>query len=165
MQLSLLVAFDENRLIGDGNAIPWHLPEDMKRVRLLTTGNTIVMGENTYNSIGHPLKGRKNVILSNNPDFVVEGAIVVHSKEEALEVCKNDKEVFIFGGASIYKLFLEDVTRMYITYIHEKFTHSHEAVFFPEINLTNWQLKYCKLARYNVKYKYSYNILERVDVK
>lgn len=164
MQLSILVAFDKNKLIGGNNSIVWKLPADMKRVRLLTTGNTIIMGENTYHSIGKPLPNRKNVILSDNPSFVVEGAIVVHSKEEALEVCKDDKEVFVFGGASVYKLFLEDVTRMYITYIDHEFEGD---TYFPKFNLTNWQLKYCSKGRQDDRnvLKYWYSILERVDVE
>lgn len=164
MQLSLLVAFDKNGLIGANNGIPWHIKDDMKRVRLLTTGNTIIMGEATYHSINKPLPNRKNVILSHNPNFVVEGAIVVHSKEEALEVCKNDKEVFIFGGASIYKLFFDDITRMYLTLIEHEFEGD---TYFPTylINYPEWLIKYCKMVRNDVQYKYRYYILERVDVK
>lgn len=156
MNLSILVAFDKNRLIGSNNSIPWHIKGDMKRVKLLTTGNTIIMGEKTYHSIGKPLPNRKNVILSDNKDFVVGGAIVVHSKEEALEVCKDDKEVFIFGGASIYDLFMDDVTRIHLTYINEEFEGD---TYFPHLVLTNWQLKYCK--KYDDVLEYYYSILVR----
>lgn len=158
MKLHLLVAFSKNRVIGANGGIPWHISEDFKKVKALTTGNTIIMGEATYHSIGKPLPNRKNVILSDREDFEVQGAIVVHSKEEALEVCKNDSDVYIFGGASIYKLFLDDVEIMHITYIDEEFEGD---TFFPNFDVNQFQLKYCKIVRNNVQYKYSYNILVR----
>lgn len=162
MILHLIVAHDECRLIGDDNCIPWHISEDLKKVKGLTTGNTIIMGEATYHSIGKPLPNRKNVILSDREDFEVPGAIVVHSKEEALEACKDDAHVFIFGGESIYKLFIDDVEIMHITLVHEKFTHTIDgARFFPEFNANQFELRYCKLVRHNVQYKYRYMILVR----
>lgn len=159
MKLHLIVAFDKNRLIGDGEGIPWHLPNDLKKVKAVTMGHTLIMGENTYRSIGHPLKGRKNVILSDREDFDVQGAIVVHSKEEALEVCKNDAHVFIFGGASIYKLFIDDVELMHITFVDRNHPVDETAVYFPNFDANQFVLKYCKKNIDVVNYYYT--ILER----
>lgn len=157
MKLHLLVAFSKNRVIGANGGIPWHISEDFKKVKALTTGNTIIMGEATYHSIGKPLPNRKNVILSDREDFKVQGAIVVHSKEEALEVCANDSDVYIFGGASIYKLFLDDVEIFHITYVDKEFEGD---TFFPELPLNQLNLKYC-CKKLDSMLNYYYTILVR----
>jgi dihydrofolate reductase len=104
-RLSLLAAMASNRVIGRNNTLPWHLSADLKRFKALTMGQIIVMGRKTYESIGKPLPGRINIIVSRQPDFSVPGAIVTGSIEEALTACApyQDKEIFIIGGSELYQ--------------------------------------------------------------
>jgi dihydrofolate reductase len=111
--ISLIVAYANNQVIGRDGVMPWHLPADLKHVKELTTGKTIVMGRKTLMGIGKPLPNRRNVVLTRNRDFHMPGVDVVHSKEEVLAL----GDVIIFGGAEIYSQFLDDVERMYITEI------------------------------------------------
>ena len=101
--LSLIVAIAKNRVIGVNNTLPWHLPEDLKRFRALTTGHHIIMGRKTYDSLGRLLPGRTTVIVTRNQNYKVEGAIVVHSLEAAIAACGDDNEAFLIGGAELYK--------------------------------------------------------------
>ena len=111
--ISLLVAYAHNQVMGKDGKMPWHLPADLRHVKELTTGKTIVMGRKTLESIGGPLPNRRNVVLTRNRDFHMPGVEVVHSKEEVLAL----GDVIIFGGAEVYRQFMDDVERMYITEI------------------------------------------------
>jgi dihydrofolate reductase len=111
--ISLIVAYAHNQVMGKDGKMPWHLPADLKHVKEITTGKTIVMGRKTLESIGGPLPNRRNVVLTRNRDFQMPGVEVVHSKEEVLAL----GDVIIFGGAEVYRLFMDDVDRMYITEI------------------------------------------------
>ena len=123
----------ENKVIGNKNALPWHLPADFKYFKENTLGKTIVMGLNTFKSIGEkPLPGRKNIILNNNTGYVPpEGCFVAHSIDELLEMTKDDPEVMICGGASVYKQFLALAQRLYLTFIHQSFDGD---TYFPEVD-------------------------------
>src|SRR6187401_2586841 len=110
MRISIIVAFDENRLIGKDNALPWHLPADLKFFKSITMGHHMIMGRKTFESIGKPLPGRTSVIITRQQNLEFEGCIVVNSLEEALEKCKSEDEVFIIGGAEIFKYSLPLVT-------------------------------------------------------
>src|SRR5947207_2221535 len=102
MKVSLIVAMGENRVIGRENSLPWHIPEDLKRFKKLTSGHPVIMGRKTYESIGRILPERENIILSKKTDYVVEGAIVRHSLDEALaHFSDSDKEVFVIGGGKV----------------------------------------------------------------
>lgn len=135
MKLSIIVAFDENRLIGNKNALPWHLPADLKHFKNITTGHHMIMGRKTFDSIGKPLPGRVSVIITRQNDYFAEGAVVVNTIEEALEKCKGQDEVFIIGGAQIFECTLKDATVLYITQIHHSFMGD---TFFPEIKKEEW---------------------------
>lgn len=111
--ISLIVAYAHNQVIGKEGVMPWHLPADLKHVKEVTTGKTIVMGRKTMEGIGKPLPNRRNVVLTRNPDFQMPGVDVVHSKEEVLAL----GDVIIFGGAEIYHQFLDAADRLYITEI------------------------------------------------
>lgn len=127
---------DENGLIGKNNDLPWRLPSDLKRVKMITTGHTIVMGRKNYESIGRPLPNRLNVILTRNKEYHAEGCEVIHTPEAIFEMANSDVEVFIFGGTEIYKLFLPYVQSMYVTKIH----HSFEGdTYFPSIDWDEWK--------------------------
>ncbi|MEJ8543834.1 dihydrofolate reductase [Brevibacillus borstelensis] len=123
--ISLIVAHTRNRVIGRDGVMPWHLPNDLKHVKAITTGQTIVMGRKTFASIGKPLPNRRNVVLTRSTDFSAEGVEVVHSKEDVLAL----GDVIIFGGAELYRQFLDAVDRMYITEIDME---TKGDTFFPE---------------------------------
>ena len=135
--LSLIVAFANNRVIGHNNALPWHLPEDLKRFRALTMGHHIIMGRKTYQSLGRLLPGRTTIIVTRNKDFQVEGALIAHSLQAALMLCAGDNEPFVIGGAELYKDGLKHATKLYITEVKAGFAGD---AFFSEIDLSHWNL-------------------------
>ena len=134
--LSLIVAIAKHRVIGVNNTLPWHLPEDLKRFRALTSGHHIIMGRKTYDSLGRLLPGRTTVIVTRNPDYKVEGAVVVHSLEEAIAACGDDNEVFLIGGAELYKDGLKLANKLYITEIDAAYVGD---AFFPEFDEAEWK--------------------------
>jgi dihydrofolate reductase len=134
--LSLIVAIAKNRVIGVNNTLPWYLPEDLKRFRALTTGHHIIMGRKTYDSLGRLLPGRTTVIVTRNPDYKVEGAIVVHSLEAAIEACGDDNEAFLIGGAELYKDGLKLANKLYMTEINAEYEGD---AFFPEFEMIEWR--------------------------
>ena len=159
----MISAVAENRVIGNKNALPWHMPADFKHFKETTFGKAIVMGLNTFKSIGDkPLPGRKNIILNNDPNYLPpERCFVAHSIDELMEMVKNEQEVMICGGASVYKQFLPLAQKLYLTYIHQSFEGD---TYFPEVNLTEWKETErvdCKADEKN-KYDYSFVTLERI---
>ncbi len=121
MRLSIIVAMDDNQLIGRDNALPWRLPADLGYFKKTTTGKTVLMGRKTYESIGKPLPNRRNVIVSRNSEFKAEGCEIVDSIDAALNLAKNDNEVMVMGGASFYEQMLPSADRLYITRIDGKY--------------------------------------------
>lgn len=134
MTLSILVAHDQQRVIGVNNQLPWHLPSDLKHVKSLTTGNTLVMGRATFESIGKPLPNRRNVVLTRNKSFQPEGVDVIHSFEEIYDLPGH---VFIFGGQSLFEEMIDKVDDMYITVIEDKYNGD---TFFPPYTFENWEV-------------------------
>ena len=124
-----------NRVIGVNNTLPWHLSEDLKHFKSLTTGHTIIMGRKTYESIGRPLPNRRNIVISRNMEASYEGAEVVHSIENSFSISRNDNEVFVIGGSNIYQQALSLVDHLYITEIKKSFSGD---AYFPEINKQIW---------------------------
>ncbi|AYU55240.1 dihydrofolate reductase [Staphylococcus piscifermentans] len=135
MTLSILVAHDQNRIIGKDNQLPWHLPNDLKHVKKLSTGNTLVMGRNTYESIGRPLPNRRNVVLTRNTAFHPEGVDVIHDFDEIYDLPGH---VFIFGGQSLFEEFIDKVDDMYITVIEDKYQGD---TFFPPYTFEDWEVE------------------------
>ncbi len=139
-RLSILVAMARNRVIGKNNTLPWHLPADLKHFKSLTMGHAIIMGRKTYESIGKPLPGRTNIIVTRQTGFHVPGTTVVNTIEEALVVSKDPShlsdESFIIGGAELYRQTLKSCHRMYITEIQKDFKGD---TFFPEFSREEWQ--------------------------
>ena len=125
-----------NQVIGIKNALLWKLPADMEHFRQLTMGKPVIMGQKTFESIGKPLPGRTNIILTLDKDFTPSGCEVAHSIEEVLEIAKDFKEVMICGGASVYKQFLPLAQRLYLTFIHQDFEGD---TYFPEFNINEWK--------------------------
>ena len=119
--ISLIVAASQNGIIGANNQLPWRLPADLKRFKQLTMGHPILMGRKTFESIGKPLPGRTNIILSRRKELTCCGAMVVNTLEEALLYCENEKELFVIGGAEIFAQTLSFTDRIYLTTIHKDF--------------------------------------------
>jgi dihydrofolate reductase len=134
--ISLIVAMDRQRAIGYEGKLPWHIPADLKRFRELTMGHHIVMGRRTYESIGRPLPGRTSVIVTHRVDYAAPGAIVAHSVEEALACCSGDAEVFVIGGAQLYREALPLAERVYLTEIDGAFPAD---TWFPELPPDQWR--------------------------
>lgn len=137
--ISLIVAMGENRVIGNKNELPWHLPEDLKYFKRVTMGHPVIMGRKTFESIGRPLPGRKNIVISAQEDYVAEGCTVLHSIEEVLMLNEKNpgEEYFVIGGAEIYKALLPVADRLYITFIYEKFEGD---TVFPPFKINEWEL-------------------------
>lgn len=134
-RVSLLVAYDRNLAIGHGNKLPWHLPADLKRFKALTMGHHIVMGRKTYESIGRPLPGRTNVVITRELGFPADGSIVVDTLERALDTAKDDREIFIIGGAQIFVQMLPFCDRIYATEIDAAFDAD---TYFPQFDKQSW---------------------------
>jgi dihydrofolate reductase (trimethoprim resistance protein) len=160
IKISLIVAMDKNRVIGKDNDLPWRLPKEFEYVKKTTMGHTIIMGRKNFESIGRALPGRKNVILTRDKTFSFEGCIIAHSIRDVFDLCKNDEEVFIFGGEQIYEMFLPYVEKMYITKIDYAFEGD---TFFPEVNYEEWNEVSVEQGITDEKnpYKYHYHVYEK----
>lgn len=134
--LSLIVAMDDNRLIGNKNKLPWHLPADLAFFKRTTMGKPIVMGRKTFESIGKPLPGRRNIVITRDDSFSAAGCEVANSIEAAMSLTKDDDEVMLIGGASLYEQTIARATQLYITRIHQSFEGD---TWFPEIDLSEWK--------------------------
>ena len=142
MILSHIVAASENGVIGVEGGLPWDIPEDMKFFKDKTSGHAIIMGRKTYESVGHPLPNRLNVVITRQKDYVAKNAVVVATIDEAIEVCKKqtDKwgdEVFIIGGGQIYKQSIDIADRIYLTRIYKTFEGDAK---YPDINEDQFDL-------------------------
>ncbi|MBQ8703648.1 MAG: dihydrofolate reductase [Bacteroidales bacterium] len=137
--LSIIVAIAQNGAIGKDNDLLWHLGGDLKRFKKLTTGHPVVMGRKTWESLPkRPLPGRQNIVMTMNPDFTAEGATVVHSINDLFRTLKGcDKEVFVMGGAAIYRALLPFTHRLYITRVYRDFEAD---VYFPVIDMSEFTL-------------------------
>lgn len=137
--LSIIVAVAENNVIGKDNKLIWHLPADLKRFKEITTGHTIIMGRKTFESLGRVLPNRKHVILCNDMEMNVEDENVEVLEDISMldKYIQDTKEHFIIGGATIYKLLMPKVNKIYLTLIHEKFDGD---VYFPEISDDEWKI-------------------------
>ncbi len=135
--VSIIVAIAQNGTIGDKNSLLWHIKEDMRFFRATTSGHAVVMGRKTFESLGsRPLPKRTNIVIT-RADRVFEGALTAHSLEEAIRLAEGDEEIFIIGGAQIYREALRIADRMYITRV----MHDYEGdTSFPDIDLSEWEL-------------------------
>jgi dihydrofolate reductase len=156
--LKILVAFDENRVIGKNNTLIWHLPADLKRFKALTTGHVIIMGRKTFESIGKPLPNRTTIVISRQADLQIEGAIIAHSVEEAILKAKSvtREDIFIVGGAEIYALSLPLADQILVTQLHDIFEGD---AFFPEIPLDTWEVSERERGVTDEKNAYQYSYL------
>jgi dihydrofolate reductase len=160
MMISFVVAMARNRVIGKDNALPWRLKPDLKRFRQITMGHPIVMGRKTYESIGRPLEGRKNIVVSANPNFRADGVIVAKSIDEAL-ASADGGEIMVIGGADVFLQLLPRADRIHLTVIQQSFDGD---IYFPELDETAWK----ETSREDIapgvdaEFGYSFITLERV---
>lgn len=136
MKISLIVAKSKNSVIGKNNQLPWHLPADLKHFKQITLGKPIIMGRKTFDSIGKPLPGRRNIIISRDKKLLIEGCDVFHSIDDALNAVKHESEVMIIGGANLYAQTIARATYIYVTLIDAEMEGD---TFFPELN-QQWKL-------------------------
>jgi dihydrofolate reductase len=158
--LSLIWAMDKNRLIGNDNALPWQLPADMQWFRKQTMDKPILMGRKTFDSIGKPLPGRTNIILTRQQGLTIEGCTVVHSLAEAMAAVPNAGEIMVIGGSEIYALLLPEADRLYCTLIDAEFEGD---AWFPEFDMSGWTLQLMEPHEADEKngYPYRFVIYER----
>jgi len=133
--ISLIVAMAQNGVIGRDNSLPWRLPKDLKRFRAFTLGKPILMGRKTFESLGRPLPGRTNLVLTRDRSWFADGVIVVHSIEAALMQAASSDELVVIGGAEIYRLVLPVARRIYLTHVHADVPGD---ITFPEFDPTQW---------------------------
>jgi len=135
--LAMIAALTDERVIGRGIEIPFRYPEDMKHFRTITAGHAVIMGRTTFDSIGKPLKGRRNIVVTRNRDLKIADVEIAHDVTGAIALARQtDPEPMILGGAQIYAVALPMATRLYLTYVHVK--HDGD-VFFPELDLRQWR--------------------------
>lgn len=136
MQIIIIAALTDNYVIGINNKLPWHLPADLKHFHEITSGKPVIMGRKTYESIGKILPGRRNIILSHNKRFKCKECEVYDSFKKAFAALKNCQEVFIIGGAKLFKKALPLTEKMYLTFVHDNFEGD---TYFPKWNTDEWQ--------------------------
>lgn len=166
MIISLIAAASTNNVIGKDNKLLWHLPNDMKFFRNTTWGMPVIMGRKTFESLGRPLAGRTNIVITRQKDWQPDGAFVVHDLKGAMTVAAGTdaKEAFIIGGGEIYQQTLPLTQRLYLTRVH---TTIDADAYFPEINFADWNL----LSQLDFKadekhaYAYSFQVWERKEGK
>ena len=135
MIISIIVAIAENNAIGKGNQLLWRMPADLKHFKDATTGHTVIMGRKTFDSVGKPLPNRRNIVVTRNVALQIEGVEVVNTLEKAISLCNENEEVFIVGGAEIYKMAMDLTDKIYLTVIHSVFDAD---TFFPVIDGAVW---------------------------
>ena len=161
MKVAIIVAMDKQGLIGRDNDLPWKISADLKYFRQITMGKPLVMGRNTHESIGRPLPGRKNIIVTSNAKYHVDGCTAVQSLEEAFHACGDAEEVMVMGGASLYKQLLPKADKLYITQVNAELDGD---TWFPHWDKNQWQeiSKEDHLADDMNQYPYSFVVYERI---
>lgn len=160
--LTLIAAAGENNALGKDNKLVWHLPDDFKRFKKLTTGHHIIMGRKTFETFPKPLPNRIHIVITRQQDYQADGAIVVHSLEEAFAQIKEDSQPFVIGGGEIYELALDKADRIELTRVHAEFEAD---AFFPEMDSNKWTLKASERHEIDDKHQYAFTYLtfERTD--
>lgn len=160
MKISIIVAMTDRRVIGRGGRLPWHLPADLRRFKQLTMGHHLVMGRKTYESIGRPLPGRTSIVLTRQANYQPAGALVAAGLDEALELAPDD-DVFIIGGAEVYRMALPRADRLLVTRVEADVEGD---TFFPEFSAASWKLQCVERHEADARnpLSYSFETYERV---
>ena len=158
--ISLVVAVSDNGVIGVNNQLPWRLPGDLQRFKAITMGKPIVMGRKTFDSIGKPLPGRRNIVISRRVNLAIEGCIVVNSLQGAVDAVDRAEEIMVIGGADIYRQALPLAQRIYLTRVH---AHIEGDASFPQLG-PEWREISCEDRASDERHAYTYSflVLERV---
>ena len=151
--ITLIAAAAENNALGKDNDLLWHLPEDFKRFKQITSGHYIIMGRKTFESFPKPLPNRTHIIITRQEEYLVDGCLVLHSLEEALEISPQNEEVFIIGGAQIYKQALPFADKIDLTRVHIELDAD---AFFPEFNTSEWNLVFSEKHFKDEKHQYDF---------
>lgn len=161
MIISIVAAIAKNRAIGFNNKLLYWLPDDLKRFKKLTTGHTIILGRKTFLSFPKgALPNRTNIVLSRNRETVFPGTITFQSLEEALSYCKDEEEVFIIGGESVYQQALPLAHKLYLTVVEN--TPTQADAFFPKVNVDEWEMAACVRHEKDKKHKFSFSFKDYV---
>jgi dihydrofolate reductase len=152
--ITIIAAAGSNNELGKDNDLVWHLPKDFKRFKKLTTGHHIIMGRKTFQSFPKPLPNRVHIVITRNTDYHPEGAIIVHSMTEALELSKNDSQIFIIGGGEIYQLGMKIADKIELTRVNSSFEAD---TFFPEIPSEDWKLISEEFHLKDEKHKFNFS--------
>ena len=156
MRLSIVVAMDDNQLIGKGNGLPWHLPADLAFFKKITTGHSILMGRKTYDSIGKTLPNRRNIVITRNTDVSIPGCEVVDSIEKALSITQDEEEIMVIGGANLFEQLLPEVNKLYITRIEGEFEGE---TYFPHYDENDWLELSCESHQPDEINKHAYHFI------
>ena len=159
-RIAFVVAVDRNKVIGKDGGLPWRLPDDMRHVRAVTMGKPVIMGRRTYDSIGHPLPGRTNIVLTRDPAFHPEGVFVASSPEEALRLAGEAPEIIVFGGAQVFREFLPMVDRLYLTTVDAEV----QGDTYFDMGKDDWRVVTNERHEADDRHKYAFNIyvLDRI---
>jgi dihydrofolate reductase len=155
--VSIVVATDERGAIGRDGRLPWHLPDDLRRFKALTMGKPIVMGRKTWESIGRPLPGRQNIVVTRQPGFQAAGATIVSSLEDALAAAANAAEICVIGGAEVYRLALPHAQLIYLTRVHAMVEAD---TYFPPVDAAHWEQGSREDHAADERHVYPYSFLE-----
>jgi dihydrofolate reductase len=154
--ITLIAAAADNNALGKDNQLIWHLPDDFKRFKEITSGHYIIMGRKTFESFPKPLPNRTHVIITRQKNYFAEGCIVVNSLESALKACPNTEENFIIGGAEIYNQSIDFADKIELTRVHNNFDAD---AYFPEINLNNWEVVFEEFHPEDEKHNVAFTFL------
>lgn len=160
--LTMIAAAAENNALGKDNDLIWHISEDLKRFKRLTTGHAIIMGRKTFESMPKALPNRNNIVLTKRKDYQAQGAEVVHTVEDALELVKEDVQPFIIGGGQIYSLFMPLCDRIELTRVHHEFEAD---VYFPDIDLNEFEVIAEEYVSKTEEQPYNYTYLTYQKIK
>jgi dihydrofolate reductase len=157
-KLSLIWAMDQNRLIGNNNSLPWYLPADLAFFKRTTMGKPMIMGRKTFDSIGRPLPGRQNIVITRDSTFSAEGCDIANSIGEAMSLVSEEKqEAMLIGGASLYLQMLAQADTLYLTQIHHTFSGD---TWFPEMDMSQWSEVYREDFEADEKNRHAYSFMQ-----
>lgn len=160
--LSLVCAMDKNRLIGNNNELPWHLPADLALFKQTTLGKPIIMGRKTFDSIGKALPGRQNIVITSNQSWDADGCDIANSIDQAIDLAGDCVEVMLIGGASLYQQTIQQAANLYLTLIEGEFSGD---TWFPEIDKKLWKVETEVFFEADHKNEYSFSFIKFIRDK
>lgn len=161
-QISLVCAMDKNRLIGNNNQLPWHLPADLALFKKTTLGKPIIMGRKTFDSIGKALPGRQNIVITSNQSWTAEGCDIANSIDQAVDLAGDSAEIMLIGGASLYQQTIDRAACLYLTLINGEFSGD---TWFPEINQKQWWVETETFFEADHKNQHSFSFVKFIREK